>query len=460
MASRIYTTKRKRPLLGPILTIFALLLIGVGVYAARILFEQASPIISLEATPEYIGHEAILSITVTDQGLGLQEIMATVSQGQKVKELYSQNYTREGYTGKAGPDHHQRTVVLIPGQLDLTDGEAVITIQARDFSFRHLLKGNTTQLSRTIIIDSTPPQIELVHTSRTLKPGSAGLVIYRVSEDAVSHGVVIDGNFHPGFPVSNGRKGTQNALIGLPYDAPAINESMLVARDQAGNIINKPVQITYQAIPEKHDQISVGDNFLNQKIPEFEQHYPEMTGDPVAKYLYANREIRQANNQTIHDLCAQPTAERMWSGRFLRMAGATRAKFADRRTYLYNNQPIDQQTHLGMDLASTQNANIKAAGAGRVIFTDYLGIYGKMVMLDHGQGLFSLYSHMSQIKVAVGDKVDQGYIIGNTGTTGMAGGDHLHFSILINGIFVTPLEWWDQRWIDLTIEEPLVDSKF
>ncbi len=81
-------------------------------------------------------------------------------------------------------------------------------------------------------------------------------------------------------------------------------------------------------------------------------------------------------------------------------------------------------------------------------------------MIDHGQGVFSLYSHLSQINGAVGDKVDQQTVLGLTGTTGMAGGDHLHFSMLINGMFVTPKEWWDQHWIDVTIEEPITDSKF
>jgi murein DD-endopeptidase MepM/ murein hydrolase activator NlpD len=142
------------------------------------------------------------------------------------------------------------------------------------------------------------------------------------------------------------------------------------------------------------------------------------------------------------------------------MAGSTRAGFADHRTYYYHTKPIDKQVHLGIDIASTRQADVKAAEKGIVIYTDYLGIYGNMVMLDHGQGVFSLYSHMSQINVSVGDTVEQDVVIGSTGTTGMAGGDHLHFSMLINGVFVTPKEWWDQHWIDVTIEEPLTESRF
>ncbi len=152
--------------------------------------------------------------------------------------------------------------------------------------------------------------------------------------------------------------------------------------------------------------------------------------------------------------------ERLWEGKFLRMAGSSRAGFADYRTYFYKSKAIDNQVHLGMDIASTRRAEVKAANRGEVIFADYLGIYGNMVMLDHGQGVFSLYSHLSEINVAPGDKVKQKAVLGLTGTTGMAGGDHLHFSMLVNGIFVMPKEWWDQHWIDVTIAEPITDSKF
>jgi murein DD-endopeptidase MepM/ murein hydrolase activator NlpD len=141
------------------------------------------------------------------------------------------------------------------------------------------------------------------------------------------------------------------------------------------------------------------------------------------------------------------------------MAGSSMAGYAEFRTYYYNGTEIDQQVHLGVDIASTRRAEIKAANRGSVVFAEYLGIYGNTVILDHGQGIFSLYSHMSQIGVAAGELVDKGAVVGLSGTSGMAGGDHLHFSILINGIFVSPLEWWDPQWIKLNIEEILLGRK-
>jgi murein DD-endopeptidase MepM/ murein hydrolase activator NlpD len=113
-----------------------------------------------------------------------------------------------------------------------------------------------------------------------------------------------------------------------------------------------------------------------------------------------------------------------------------------------------------MDIASTRHAEVKAANRGKVVFADYLGIYGNMVILDHGQGVFSLYSHLSRITATLGDIIESETVLGLTGTSGMAGGDHLHFSMLINGVFVSPKEWWDQQWIDVTLIEPLLNSRF
>ena len=142
------------------------------------------------------------------------------------------------------------------------------------------------------------------------------------------------------------------------------------------------------------------------------------------------------------------------------MSGSSKAGYADHRTYYYKNKAIDKQIHLGVDIASTKRSGVKAAGSGIVVFADYLGIYGNTVIVDHGMGLCSLYAHLSQINVAVDEPVEKEFILGMTGISGMAGGDHLHFSMLVNGVFVTPVEWWDQNWIDVTIQEPIIDSKF
>lgn len=260
--------------------------------------------------------------------------------------------------------------------------------------------------------------------------------------------------------MGDGREDTNISYFALPYKTESLANSFVIAEDSAGNQSKVSFATIYKKKNFKKDRINVGDNFLNKKIPEFEQNYSEMQGNSVEKYLFVNNEVRQQNNNQISLLCKKPHPERLWTGSFKRMPGSNRSGYADHRTYYYADKPIDKQVHLGIDIASTKHANVNASQKGIVVHADYLGIYGNMVLLDHGQGVFSLYSHLSQINVAPGDQVDQDSVLGLTGTTGMAGGDHLHFSMLVHGIFVTPKEWWDQHWIDVTIEEPLTDSRF
>ena len=146
-------------------------------------------------------------------------------------------------------------------------------------------------------------------------------------------------------------------------------------------------------------------------------------------------------------------AHRIWHGPFLQLPNSSvGSRFGARRTYRFGDREVDRQVHLGYDLASTSQAPVPAANDGVVVFADELGIYGNMVILDHGLGLFSMYGHLSNLGVEKGTLVSRGDELGHTGTTGLAGGDHLHFSMLVSGVFVDPLEWFDPKWIQEHIE--------
>jgi murein DD-endopeptidase MepM/ murein hydrolase activator NlpD len=168
----------------------------------------------------------------------------------------------------------------------------------------------------------------------------------------------------------------------------------------------------------------------------------------VDRFLLINRDLRKANYQKLAEVCRNTDNKMHWQGVFLRLPNsANRARYADHRTYFYQKKEIDRQVHLGIDLASLANSPVPAANTGVVVFAEPLGIYGGTVIIDHGLGLFSMYSHLSFIAVKAGDPVSSGGNLGRTGSTGMAGGDHLHFSVLINDTFVNPVEWWDKKWI-------------
>jgi len=158
------------------------------------------------------------------------------------------------------------------------------------------------------------------------------------------------------------------------------------------------------------------------------------------------------NHARVRQVCQDSQPGPLWAGAFFRYEGKPMARFGDRRSYIYQGKVVDQQIHLGEDLADKERTNVPAGNNGIVVMAEHMGIYGQSVVLDHGLGVFSMYSHLSQIDVQVGDKVNRGVSLGRTGVTGLAAGDHLHFSMMVQGDFVDPREWWDARWLKDQVE--------
>ncbi|MCB2214484.1 MAG: M23 family metallopeptidase [Desulfobulbaceae bacterium] len=453
-------SSRRKSTSATLLLILLLIFGGALVAGFLLFFEGGSPTVTIKAPASYLGTSGTIGIGAKDDESGLRRLRATLSQGAVEKELLSDSYPRLGYTGMIGVAEKQVDIDVQPAQQGFADGPATLTVTAVDYSCRGFFRGNTVTITRELIIDTTAPKMGILYSDRYVSPGGSGLIIYRVDDSSAASGVLINDSFHPGFLSNDGRDDIYVALFALPYDAETISGAQIVAKDPAGNQASLPFSTTFKAVSFKQDRITVDDRFLETKIPEFQRYYPEMTGSLLEQYLFINTTVRKQNNQMISSFCKNPQGKRLWQGHFARMPGSPRAGYADHRTYFYNGEAIDKQVHLGIDIASTRQAEVRAAATGIVVHADYLGIYGNMVLLDHGQGLFSLYSHLSQINISEGDTVEAETPIGRTGTSGMAGGDHLHFSMLVNGIFVTPVEWWDQHWIDVNIEGPLQDARF
>ena len=275
--------------------------------------------------------------------------------------------------------------------------------------------------------------------------------------DAVTSGITVGETTFPGVAGLFADGALRAALYAVPPGTPAGTAAIAVAADQAGN--RRTVWLDAVVHPRRFAEksLELSDDFLSRKVPELLQaNGLPGDGDLVAGYLRVNRELRVATEKRLRDLCRDSAPEPLWEGAFLRQPGSDPLSgFADHRTYLYRGQPIDHQTHLGFDLASYRGSPVPAGNNGRVVFAAPLGIYGNTVVLDHGFGLFSLYGHLSEIAATVGATVKRGDIIGKTGDTGLAAGDHLHFSIMIHGVHVDPVEWWDAHWIHDHVESRL-----
>ncbi|MDA8164152.1 MAG: M23 family metallopeptidase [Desulfobacteraceae bacterium] len=444
--------KRAKKGSSPALLLIPLLILAaVGAVLWR-LHEGEPPQITFAHEPQFLGSKSTISFKASDAKSGLASLHVALIQGQKTADVYDQKLERRGWFSSAGPNVLEASFQVEPKTLGFAQGNAELVVTAHDFSWRNFRRGNVTTLTIPVVIDTRPPLVSVLNATRYIRNGGSGVVVYRTDEPAGRHGVVVNDNFNPGYPLAGQPENTYVAYVAVPHQADSVN-AYVTAVDKAGNEARVPVPFIFKKKEYRNDTLEISDSFLNSKMPEFQAHY-DLSGTPVEQFIEVNNRVRKENNAKIKEVCSISTSERLWKGAFLQMARSSRrAGYADHRTYTYQGKEIDNQYHLGLDLASTAHANVDASNRGKVVFADYLGIYGNAVILDHGQGVFSLYGHMSQIKVKVGDLVEQGGLLGQSGFTGMAGGDHLHFSILVNGLFVDPVEWLDPHWLQVSIDD-------
>ncbi|MCP4691441.1 MAG: M23 family metallopeptidase [Desulfobacterales bacterium] len=401
-----------------------------------------------------------VTVTITDVESGLRRVWIALLSNGKETVLEEKEFPAEGLTRVGDVKETSFTISIDPKKMKSSDGAAVVRMVAVDYSWRRWFDGNRSYEEREVLIDTRPPFVDVLSRAHNLTKGGSCLAIYRLSESCTESGVRVGDAFFPGYSGYFADKNIFLAFFALSYKQGRKTEIFLTAEDLAGNRTRAGLPYYIRNRSFKKDVINVSDSFLNSKTPEFTPYISAEPDDsPVAKYIKVNRDLRRENYETIQDITRKNDLVLYWKGAFKRLPkSATRAKFADHRDYRYKGKVIDHQVHMGVDLASLSHSPVPAANAGVIVFSDYLGIYGKTVIIDHGFGLFSLYAHLSRIEVEPGVRVKRGEKIGRTGKTGLAGGDHLHFSMLVRSTFVDPVEWWDPSWIKNNITSKLEEA--
>ncbi|HRC84890.1 MAG TPA: M23 family metallopeptidase [Thermoanaerobaculia bacterium] len=433
--------------------VLALLVAGLLAYLVATGFSlPAAPVLSLHPTPKGIGRHSETVVTVEAPAGSLASVSAELVQQGKSLPLGNLSLpTASPWSLRRG----EAKKVELPLQLgkdahpELVPGQAVLRITATPAG-TWLRQPAPVVSEFSLPVAFSPPELGVSSTQNNVAQGGSEVVVYHVGASASRDGVAAGDWFFPGYPLPGGSAGDRFCLFAAPYDLGDPAKIRLVAEDALGNRSERAFVDRFTARPLHTATLEVNDAFLSRVVPEILSQTQEVTdqGDLLQSYLVINRDLRKKNNQQLAHLAESSEPRFLWASAFRQLPNsAVMAHFADRRTYVYGGKPIDQQDHLGFDLASHQHAPVAAANRGKVVFAGPLGIYGNAVVLDHGYGLASLYAHLSKIDVAVGQEVEPGAALGLTGATGLAGGDHLHFSILIQGLAVSPVEWWDAKWI-------------
>ncbi len=436
---------------------FAVLLLCGGILA-WIRFEGRAPTVEGPASI-LIGSSGSVAFEIADLGSGLRELRVGVRQGDGETIAFERGFPGDLRTGGEVAGVAERIEFAIdPRELGLVHGDASLTVTVRDWSWRNGFRGNETQRAIPLRIDLEKPRIRVASGLTYVSRGGSGAVRYSIDEATARDGVMVGGSFYRGFPApgQDASSGRRFALFAVPTDAPKDPEIAVIAEDAAGNLARAswPVVHKERALPKAN--ITLPERFLTTKVRNLAEAAGIPHDDLTRAFDRINTELRAANEAKVREIVSSPSESMLWSGAFTQLRNSeVTSKFAEHRSYFIDGKKVSEATHFGYDLASTAGVPIEASNSGVVIFADDLGIYGNCVIVDHGLDLFSLYAHLSSIEVSVGDRVEKNDSLGVSGATGLAGGDHLHFAILLGGTYVEPLEWWDARWVETHVEAQL-----
>ena len=428
--------------LGAIAAFIALSIVSIAGYL--LLKDLKGPTFSF--TPELnklIGPRQEIVFHASDFA-GIEKIIITVQRGTQRMKLYEKNYSDNPKS------------VEFPFTLEdakLPEGEFTLEVTAYDASLAGFGKGNSTTQEFALDLDIQPPLIAVKTFPPGVKRGGSALIVYKIDEPVAETGVYVNDVFFRGHEQKN------NTYVCLfPFSENTIPNSFLpqiMAKDLAGNITESRLIVNARNTNFRKDTLKISDEFLNAKKEELAKLAPNKN-TPLEQYIEANTQSRIKDNEILMNIGKNSLPTAQWEGVFKALPrSAVKAGFGDRRTYTHNGKTIDTQVHQGLDLASVAKAPVPAANNGKVVFAEPLGIYGNLVIIDHGLNLFSMYSHLTDINVAVNDMVKTGQNIGTTGTSGLAGGDHVHFAFLVGGIPVQPKEWLDRTWMKNNISSRL-----
>lgn len=437
------------------LLVFGAMIAGVIYLYNSKMFERDLPLIAM-TDKVYWNLKNPIDVSIEDEsGIKFYEVKMVTSEGEKIlthealltpqKKLDIQvEYPKMGY--------------------GIKDKEVKIVISAVDASQWNFFSGNTAGYEKRFIVDKKKPQVSLLTNSYGIYKGGAALAIFKADDENLED-LYIEVNKKKRFKVQPFyAQGYYTALVAWPVTEDKFN-ARIVVQDKAGNHTSVHIPYYHKAKSYRASKIKLSDRFLKGKIAQLAYDYTETQGieDPIEQFKIINEDVRAKNEKLIHEITSK-ISDQMVSDFSLKpfyplRNGQKVASFGDHRLYYYDHKKVSESYHLGLDLASIKMDEILTQNHGITVFAEENGIYGNLPIIHHGMGLYTIYGHCSSLKVAAGDTVKPNEQIANTGKSGYAMGDHLHFGVLVQGIEVRPEEWMDKEWIRLNITEVMKNAK-
>ena len=433
-----------------VIALLLLILAGVGYVYTAPEFERQKPTVESQNNL-FWNRKDPLKVQLKDN-IALKSFELTLSDG--VKSIIVGQGTFETNTKeKTLLVKYPKSKVLNPKAKKLT-----LHVRVTDKSLWNMMQGNTNEKTIDINVDYKRPNVNILANSYSITQGGSALVVFQAQDENLE-ALYIDADGEKFKVQPYKEEGYYAALIAWPFQQDDF-KAKIIAIDAADN--KRMVDIPFYIKQHKYrvSWIQARDKFIDGKITDLASSNPDYASidDRIDKLRAINETMRLKNEDLIHSLSkslSSDTLENWKIQKFYPLKNGKRvASYGDERHYYYKskNNEVSHSFHVGYDLASTKMATIRSSNAGKVVYASDNGIYGNMPMIDHGLGLYTLYGHCSQLLVNEGDEVSAGQAIAKTGMSGLALGDHLHFGMLVQGIEVRPVEWFDQSWIRKNID--------
>ncbi len=413
-----------------LIAVVVLLLVGVP---AWIFLTAANTAITVDPPVKVIGFRTPVNVRLANPH-GVRSAGLTIEQDGKSYPVNPPNSGKGARTFAVNVGKE-----LIPA---LHDGKARLIVSAVSNDLRH----RTDSQSMDVDVMTAPPHVVADGAQHYINQGGSEMAVFTPSGAWTEAGVQVGDYKFRSFPLPN-HPGQYFSLFAFSYQLPVSTPISVYASNPSGAVAK--TTFWYKVFPKKFRASTIKLESMNiDRIVNQIDTQHKIPGDSVQRFVDINSKMRVVNNKTLADLRFQTEPKFLWTGAFLPMVDSTvESRFADDRTYTWQDKKVDEQTHLGFDLAKLAHSPIPASNDGKVIWAQDLGIYGNCIVIDHGYGLQSVYGHLSEFLVKKGDMVKKGQTIGRTGSTGLAGGDHLHFTMQVDGVQVNAVEWWDPHWI-------------
>ncbi len=453
-----YTNRRNNKTKKVVIYLLVILLVALGGFmSVSPMFEKNKPTMSLNSDEMFWNLKTPLEVELSDD----YDI--------KSYEFIYHDTKRDVKLDVKKIDEKKGKVLLnvFPPKLEKKEkpNDVILEVNVYDSSKWNFFMGNALKKRIDVKVDTKKPIANVITNTYLINQGGSAVVVAEVIDKNLKD-LYISFNNEVRFElIPFYKENFYMAIIAWPIDIDEFKRVNLVALDQAGNKTETKVPLYIKNIKKKIDKIKISDKFIDRVAKDvLEKSGYDLADTQIDNFILANETLRAENIKTIEEVARKNMNLEKVNKFSLKVfkelkSAKTFARYGERRYYYYKGKKVNEAWHLGMDWASVKKDKIYTSNAGKVIFKDYLGIYGDAIIIDHKYGLQSLYAHTSRSAVNLDEKVRAGQYIANTGSTGAVFGDHLHFGVLVQGIEVDPSEWLSRYWVKTNIIKVIKQAK-